>query len=146
MAESKSQQQSQLASSEGLPVPAPRPAAKHSSAKKAEAEAHALALASHRVLLFFPQSALSTCRRCHRRFFSAPAAAGAFNSPAQCRHHTELFVRRWHPCETRLDCGAGDGEGYYGGGTEEYAATFWDCCGAESLDAPGCRTARCEGY
>jgi len=103
----------------------------------AEAEAH-------RVLLFHQPGALRTCSSCHRPFLSS--AFDAFNPPDRCRFHPLLFVQRLHPAETRLDCGFGDGEGYYGGGQEGYEAKFWDCCGEEAQKAQGCKHRRCSGY
>lgn len=101
-------------------------------------------LTTHRVLLFCKNVALRTCRRCHGRFVSG--YKNAFNVPELCRFHPLLFVKRWHPSEVSLDCGHGDHEGYYGGGTKDYLAEFWDCCGSEDQSNVGCQTARCEGY
>ena len=98
---------------------------------------------SHRVILFFAQSALTTCRNCNQSGFHSHAN---ILNPPNCRYHPQLFVKRWHPAECKLSCGNGDGEGYYGGGTTDYAAEFWDCCGSENPSMPGCQIRRCEGY
>lgn len=56
-----------------------------------------------------------------------------------CVHHTGLYVCRRHPAEIRCSVeGTGDGLGYYGNGLEGWEATFWDCCGREERDDPGC--------
>ena len=57
-----------------------------------------------------------------------------------CRYHPGLYVCRKHPGETRSSvAGHGDALGYYGDGSEHWAAEFWDCCGSEDPKAPGCK-------
>ncbi|TVU44250.1 hypothetical protein EJB05_03686, partial [Eragrostis curvula] len=54
------------------------------------------------------------------------------NTPQSCRFHPSFFVCRRHDDQKR----------YYElrDGDPPYAAKFYDCCGAEDPDAPGCTT------
>lgn len=132
------QSASQFAEAESeKPLPVPPPSTQ--TIKTADAE-----LTTHRVLFFCKNVALRTCKNCHGRFVAG--YSNAFNVPELCRFHPLLFVKRWHPSEVSLDCGHGDREGYYGGGTKDYRAEFWDCCGSEDKSNIGCQTTRCHGY
>ncbi|KNA14284.1 hypothetical protein SOVF_108840 isoform A [Spinacia oleracea] len=64
------------------------------------------------------------CRRCKVSF--NPCS----NPPSSCRFHPSFFVCRRHDDQKR----------YYELGPDDppYAAKFYDCCGAENPDAPGC--------
>lgn len=85
------------------------------------------------IIAFYRPSAGNTCSRCHSHFLHV------VNSPVACRHHSGFYVCRKHPCETRCSIdGYGDGLGYYGNGQEDWEAKFWDCCGSEDKNAPGC--------
>eukprot|EP00850_Spirogloea_muscicola_P004207 SM000018S03572 [mRNA] locus=s18:54120:54797:- [translate_table: standard] len=78
------------------------------------------------------------CRRCKRQFDPHQ------NEVAACAYHRGLFVCRRHDDQKRWALTTAslspqrhryyelkDGEG-------PYAARFYDCCGAESEEAPGC--------
>ena len=75
--------------------------------------------------------ARKTCRRCKVTYVVAD------NTAAECRFHKGEYVCRYHPNGAAA---SGDGLGYYGNGPDGdgWAAKFWDCCGAEEPDAPGC--------
>ncbi|EPS62930.1 hypothetical protein M569_11858, partial [Genlisea aurea] len=64
------------------------------------------------------------CKRC--KSFYDPRS----NTPESCRFHPSFFVCRRHDDQRR----------YYELGPYDppYAAKFFDCCGAEDMDAPGC--------
>ncbi|XXG77926.1 hypothetical protein AAC387_Pa08g1977 [Persea americana] len=66
------------------------------------------------------------CKRCKGTFDVSS------NTPSSCRFHPSFFVSRRHDDQKR----------YYELGPDEppYAAKFYDCCGAEDPDAPGCTT------
>ncbi|KAL6638305.1 hypothetical protein ACP70R_025877 [Stipagrostis hirtigluma subsp. patula] len=66
------------------------------------------------------------CRRCKVSY--DPSA----NTRLSCRFHPSFFVCRRHDDQKR----------YYElrDGDPPYAAKFYDCCGAEDPDAPGCTT------
>ncbi|XP_057774079.1 uncharacterized protein LOC130993268 [Salvia miltiorrhiza] len=68
----------------------------------------------------------TVCRRC-KQLYTAVS-----NSPDSCRFHPSFFVCRRHDDQKR----------YYELGPDDppYAAKFYDCCGAEDPDAPGCTT------
>jgi hypothetical protein len=92
-------------------------------------------LEMHHISLYYRPDLLRTCSRCQQQFIDAPSANPSFS----CRHHKGFYVCRRHPCEIRLNIdGLGDSLGYYSNGMEEWAAEFWDCCGNENKDAPGC--------
>lgn len=91
----------------------------------------------HHIAVYYKNSAVNTCNRCHKQFF----LLNALNPPTACVHHKGLFVCRKHPAETNLRIAGGqnDGLGYYGNGLEDdYEAAFWDCCGSEDPQHPGC--------
>ncbi|KAI7839146.1 hypothetical protein COHA_007149 [Chlorella ohadii] len=80
---------------------------------------------------------LRTCRRCKQQFDPAT------NTPGSCRYHSALwtggeiskaygFVRQSAAPEHQLAVVMG----------RTGLVRFWDCCGAEQEDAPGCCTAR----
>ena len=90
---------------------------------------------THHIILFYRPSAVGVCSRCQEEYFCHPV----LHPHQACVHHSNYFVCRFHPAETRCSInGLGDGLGYYGNGQEGYSATFWDCCGAEDSAAPGC--------
>ncbi|KAK1285938.1 hypothetical protein QJS10_CPB20g01262 [Acorus calamus] len=66
------------------------------------------------------------CRRCKCSYDVTS------NTPSSCRFHPSFFVSRRHDDQKR----------YYELGPDDppYAAKFYDCCGAEDPDAPGCTT------
>lgn len=69
--------------------------------------------ASHKVVLFYRQSAVRTCCNCNSQYFPA------LNNCSACRTHRGYYVCRKHPAEIRLNiAGHGDGLGYYGNGNE----------------------------
>jgi hypothetical protein len=91
------------------------------------------------------------CRRCKGRY--EPSA----NAPGSCRFHPSFFVCRRHddqkrypfdspPCSvaklSTFDSDPTAKTRYYElrDGDPPYAAKFYDCCGAEDPDAPGCTT------
>lgn len=107
----------------------------------------------HFIEAFYKPSASRTCSRCNGAYFDA------FNTAQSCRYHKGYYVCRRHPSETRCSIdGLGDGLGYYGNGKEGkfvqidvfynvcvhiclysgWDAKFWDCCGTEDAEAPGC--------
>ncbi|KAK4792526.1 hypothetical protein SAY86_022961 [Trapa natans] len=67
-----------------------------------------------------------TCKRCKQVYKTST------NSSFSCRFHPTFFVCRRHDDQKR----------YYELGPDDppYAAKFYDCCGAEEPDAPGCTT------
>ncbi|CAI9087063.1 OLC1v1021033C1 [Oldenlandia corymbosa var. corymbosa] len=67
------------------------------------------------------------CKRCKHSY--NPSS----NTPNSCRFHPSFFVCRRHDDQKR----------YYELGEDDppYAAKFYDCCGAEDPNAPGCTTA-----
>ncbi|CAN6291015.1 unnamed protein product, partial [Urochloa humidicola] len=71
-------------------------------------------------------AAAKLCRRCKGAY--DPSA----NTRLSCRFHPSFFVCRRHDDQKR----------YYElrDGDPPYAAKFYDCCGAEDPDAPGCTT------
>jgi hypothetical protein len=71
-------------------------------------------LDSHHVNGYFKPSLLSTCARCHNQFINN---SRLFNNP-HCGLLNPHMVCRYHP--------------------QYYEAKFWDCCGAEEENAPGC--------
>eukprot|EP00250_Pteridium_aquilinum_P029818 c40176_g1_i1 orf=378-650(-) len=72
------------------------------------------------------------CRRC--KVLYNPDS----NSPISCRFHPSFFVSRRHDDQQR----------YYElkPGDPPYAAKFYDCCGAEDPQAPGCSTSMHVSY
>ncbi|KAL3688475.1 hypothetical protein R1sor_014784 [Riccia sorocarpa] len=66
------------------------------------------------------------CKRCKASYQPSDNDSGA------CRYHPSMFVCRRHDDQKR----------YYELGPSDppYAAKFYDCCGAEEPDAPGCKT------
>nr|GEX81580.1 hypothetical protein [Tanacetum cinerariifolium] len=66
------------------------------------------------------------CRRCKESY------KPSLNNSSACRFHPSLFVCRRHDDQKR----------YYELGPDDppYAAKFYDCCGAEEPEAPGCTT------
>ncbi|XP_077235304.1 F-box only protein [Tasmannia lanceolata] len=66
------------------------------------------------------------CRRCKDTYHPHS------NTSSSCRFHPSFFVSRRHDDQKR----------YYELGPDDppYAAKFYDCCGAEDPDAPGCTT------
>ncbi|XP_066368520.1 uncharacterized protein [Miscanthus floridulus] len=66
------------------------------------------------------------CRRCKTSYDPS------VNTRLSCRFHPSFFVCRRHDDQKR----------YYElrDGDPPYAAKFYDCCGAEDPDAPGCTT------
>ncbi|KAL8534776.1 hypothetical protein ACS0TY_010709 [Phlomoides rotata] len=66
------------------------------------------------------------CKRCKAEF------AASSNTQTSCRFHPSFFVCRRHDDQKR----------YYELGPTDppYAAKFYDCCGAEDTEAPGCTT------
>ncbi|XP_024526778.1 uncharacterized protein LOC9634368 [Selaginella moellendorffii] len=66
------------------------------------------------------------CKRCKTTFDPA------LNTSASCRFHSAMFVCRRHDDQKR----------YYELGPDDppYDAKFYDCCGAEDPQAPGCKT------
>lgn len=99
-------------------------------------------LEAHHVTMFYASSSARTCKHCHKQFLPL---LSALCSPS-CVHHPQLFVNRQHPSEIRMNCGYGDEEGYYGGGTETFEAKFWDCCGNSDKTCIGCAKRRCSSY
>ncbi|PON77567.1 F-box only protein [Parasponia andersonii] len=75
---------------------------------------------------------VSICKRCKERFNRTS------NSSSSCRFHPSFFVCRRHDDQKR----------YYELGPEDppYAAKFYDCCGAEDPEAPGCTTSSHVSY
>ncbi|KAL0317850.1 UNVERIFIED_CONTAM: hypothetical protein Sangu_2199300 [Sesamum angustifolium] len=72
------------------------------------------------------QLKLRLCKRCKHHY--SPSS----NIPTSCRFHPSFFVCRRHDDQKR----------YYELGPDDppYAAKFYDCCGAEDVEAPGCTT------
>ncbi|KAL7147197.1 hypothetical protein ABFS83_06G091700 [Erythranthe nasuta] len=68
------------------------------------------------------------CKRCKQLY----AASSSYNTAESCRFHPSFFVCRRHDDQKR----------YYELGPNDppYAAKFYDCCGAEDVNAPGCTT------
>ncbi|EYU19749.1 hypothetical protein ABFS82_06G091500 [Erythranthe guttata] len=68
------------------------------------------------------------CKRCKQSY----AASSSSNTADSCRFHPSFFVCRRHDDQKR----------YYELGPNDppYAAKFYDCCGAEDVNAPGCTT------
>ncbi|KAL0536356.1 hypothetical protein IC582_025303 [Cucumis melo] len=66
------------------------------------------------------------CRICNRPYLPSS------NSSSSCRFHPSFFVCRRHDDQKR----------YYELGPNDppYAAKFYDCCGAEDVEASGCTT------
>ncbi|KAG9155738.1 hypothetical protein Leryth_003993 [Lithospermum erythrorhizon] len=66
------------------------------------------------------------CKRCKKSFIAS------LNDSNSCRFHPSFFVCRRHDDQKR----------YYELGPDDppYAAKFYDCCGAEDPNAPGCST------
>ena len=94
---------------------------------------------SHHISAFYKIATIRTCKNCNKSFFPF------LND--KCLHHKGYYVCRYHPGETNLNInGLGDGEGYYGGGKEGYEAKFWDCCGHEEKNHPGCNISYHESY
>jgi 2-polyprenyl-3-methyl-5-hydroxy-6-metoxy-1,4-benzoquinol methylase len=87
----------------------------------------------HHIIAYYRPTATKTCCRCHSQYLEL------LNSPS-CAFHPGYYVCRKHPGETRLSIeGCGDSLGYYGNGQEGWPAKFWDCCGSEDPNCPGCR-------
>jgi predicted nicotinamide N-methyase len=97
---------------------------------------------THHITAYYRPSALSVCSRCHKKFLlvlNKGVKGSDLSSGSACRHHGGYYVCRYHPAELRLSInGGGDGMGYYGNGKEGWEAKFWDCCGNEDINAPGC--------
>ncbi|XVF06848.1 hypothetical protein REPUB_Repub06bG0086500 [Reevesia pubescens] len=66
------------------------------------------------------------CKRCKQSFTASS------NTSSSCRFHPSFFVCRRHDDQKR----------YYELRADDppYAAKFYDCCGAEDLEALGCTT------
>ncbi|CAE5962895.1 unnamed protein product [Arabidopsis arenosa] len=66
------------------------------------------------------------CQRCKKSY------TDSLNDTSSCRFHPSFFVCRRHDDQKR----------YYELKPEDppYAAKFYDCCGAEDPNAPGCVT------
>ena len=97
---------------------------------------------THHITAYYRQSATSICSRCRNQYFTVLR-----NSDRSCRHHASYYVCRYHPAELRLSInGGGDSLGYYGNGKEGWDAKFWDCCGSEDQDAPGCMWSHHSSY
>ena len=97
---------------------------------------------THHITAYYRQSATSVCSRCLNQYFTVLR-----NSDRSCRHHASNYVCRYHPAELRLSInGGGDFLGYYGNGKEGWDAKFWDCCGSEDQNAPGCVWSRHSDY
>ncbi|KAK2658371.1 hypothetical protein Ddye_004904 [Dipteronia dyeriana] len=64
------------------------------------------------------------CKKCNESYTCSS------NTSSSCRYHTSFFVCRRHDDQKR----------YYELGPDDppYAAKFYDCCGAEDPEAPGC--------
>ncbi|KAI9189870.1 hypothetical protein H9P43_001303 [Blastocladiella emersonii ATCC 22665] len=79
---------------------------------------------------------MTLCRRCNNEFDRS--------SPSGCRFHRDAFVCRPHPPDHyafELN------DAMYKQLLEKnWAAKFWDCCGAEDQGAPGCATANHVGW
>jgi len=86
-----------------------------------------------------PEAALS-CRTCRTPFL--PSA----NTPSSCRYHTENFcqdtAQRW----TESGDQAANYSAKQGGVKGGAIASFWNCCGATTADAPGCEGRRHLSY
>jgi Lysine methyltransferase len=97
---------------------------------------------THHITAYYRPSAASVCSRCQKKFLLVLNKNVERRDPSSgsaCRHHSGYYVCRYHPAELRLSIdGGGDGMGYYGNGKEGWEAKFWDCCGNEDIDAPGC--------
>ncbi|XP_030469048.1 uncharacterized protein LOC115687570 [Syzygium oleosum] len=78
------------------------------------------------------QKVAKTCKRCKHSY--APSS----NHSSACRFHPSFFVSRRHDDQRR----------YYELGPDDppYAAKFYDCCGAEDPEAPGCTTSTHVSY
>lgn len=107
------------------------------SKKSSDASHH-----THHITAYYRPSAVSVCSRCHKKFllvFNKYVEECNQSLGSACRHHGGYYVCRYHPAELRLSIdGGGDGMGYYGNGKEGWEAKFWDCCGNEDINAPGC--------
>lgn len=89
---------------------------------------------THHITAYYRPSATSICSRCQKQFFNLLRS-----SDHSCRHHASYYVCRYHPAELNLSIDSGgDSLGYYGNGKEGWQARFWDCCGNEDQNAPGC--------
>jgi hypothetical protein len=80
-------------------------------------------LDSH-VVAYFKPSALRTCSRCQHAYipqlsrYSLPCPHERGRGDTGCFFHSGYYVCRYHPAETKLSLGSGDGLGYYGNGEE----------------------------
>ncbi|KNE58660.1 hypothetical protein AMAG_04217 [Allomyces macrogynus ATCC 38327] len=74
---------------------------------------------------------MSICRRCHQEYDSRDAA-----QVHGCRFHPDMFVCRPHPAD-HYAFELNDDK-YAALLEHNWPAKFWDCCGAETHDAPGC--------
>ncbi|EWM25177.1 hypothetical protein Naga_100801g1 [Nannochloropsis gaditana] len=77
-----------------------------------------------------PSEAYRTCRLCLRPYLPSR------NHDTACRYHPSAYIgnERSKFCGTRS------------GGNERGLARFWDCCGEESVTAPGCQPCPHESY
>uniref|UniRef100_A0A0G4HRU5 Uncharacterized protein n=1 Tax=Chromera velia CCMP2878 TaxID=1169474 RepID=A0A0G4HRU5_9ALVE len=79
-----------------------------------------------------------SCRKC--RYCKSDFDVN--NNPEDaCRRHKKEYVCRYHP----------EGEKYYAAVEENpkdahWAGKFWDCCGEEDPQAPGCAVGRHVAY
>jgi len=81
--------------------------------------------------------ALRTCRRCHARFDPA------LNTDTSCRHHASIFTGGELAKATGfLQAAAGPEHSLKAKLGRTGLLRFWDCCGAEDPDTPGCVTGR----
>ncbi|CAM6095976.1 unnamed protein product [Calypogeia fissa] len=78
------------------------------------------------------RKAQPVCKRCKNTFDRTS------NTASSCRFHPSFFVCRWHDDQQR----------YYDLKPDDppYEAKFYDCCGAEDMEAPGCTTAFHSSY
>ncbi|CEM05167.1 unnamed protein product [Vitrella brassicaformis CCMP3155] len=75
------------------------------------------------------------CRKCKQEFDVTT------NSATSCQHHKKEFVCRYHP----------EGAKYYAAVEEvpkhdKWPGHYWDCCGEEDPNAPGCTRGFHEAY
>ncbi|KAF4672613.1 hypothetical protein FOL47_000301 [Perkinsus chesapeaki] len=87
----------------------------------------------------FTRKSMPICQRCQRTYDNME------NTDTSCRYHPKQFVCRWHPNERKRDAWVWDSDdlGYYGNvDGDDYKALFWDCCGSEDPQEPGCEHCR----
>lgn len=114
---------------------------------------------THHITAYYRPSATSICSRCHTSFFYALNiecrsssnininSSGTSSSRGLCRHHKSNYVCRYYPNEGRSSLNS---EGIDQGGNSNsgkgWGSTFWDCCGLEDRNAPGCQWSRHTSY